>query len=105
MKTIRKYKIAVVQMNTGNDKEKNLSEACRYIDEAAAAGAVLVTFPEVMNLDGANVGEGGNAEPVPGYTTAILAAKAREHGVYIHSGSFHRLRARCHNQTLRGFNM
>ena len=88
MKTIRKYKIAVVQMDTGNDKGKNLTEACRYIDEAAAAGAVLVTFPEVMNLDGANVGEGGNAEPVPGYTTAILAAKAREHGIYIHSGSF-----------------
>ena len=88
MENKRKYKIAVVQMDTGNDKGKNLAQAERYIDEAAAAGAALVTFPEVMNLDGANVGEGGGAEPIPGYTTARLAAKAREHGIYIHSGSF-----------------
>ena len=88
MEKIRKYTIAVVQMDTGNDKGANLKAACRYIDEAAAAGVKLVTFPEVMNLDGENVGEGGGAESVPGYTTGILSAKAREHGIYIHSGSF-----------------
>jgi len=88
MEAMRKYKIAVVQMDTGNDKGKNLAAACAYIDEAAAAGARLVTFPEVMNLDGQNVGEGGGAEPVPGYTTERLAAKAREHGIWVHSGSF-----------------
>ena len=88
MESIRKYKIAVVQMDTGNDKGANLAAACRYIDEAAAAGARLVAFPEVMNLDGVNVGEGGAAETVPGYTTERLAAKAKEHGIYIHSGSF-----------------
>ena len=75
-------------MDTGNDKGANLKAACRYIDEAAAAGVKLVTFPEVMNLDGENVGEGGGAEPVPGYTTDLLSAKAKEHGIYIHSGSF-----------------
>ena len=88
MEAIRKYKIAVVQMDTGNDKGKNLAAACAYIDEAAAAGAKLVTFPEVMNLDGQNVGEGGGAETVPGYTTERLAAKAKEHGIWVHSGSF-----------------
>ena len=88
MESMRKYKIAVVQMDTGNDKPKNLAAAFGYVDEAAAAGAQLVTFPEVMNLDGQNVGEGGGAESVPGYTTGLLAAKAKEHGIYIHSGSF-----------------
>ena len=88
MEKTRKYSIAVVQMDTGNDKGANLKAACRYIDEAAAAGVKLVTFPEVMNLDGENVGEGGGAESVPGYTTALLSAKAKEHGIYIHSGSF-----------------
>ncbi len=88
MEITRKYSIAVVQMDTGNDKGANLKAACRYIDEAAAAGVKLVTFPEVMNLDGENVGEGGGAESVPGYTTSLLSAKAKEHGIYIHSGSF-----------------
>ena len=88
MEAMRKYRIAVVQMDTGNDKGKNLAAACAYIDEAAAAGAKLVTFPEVMNLDGQNVGEGGGAETVPGYTTERLAAKAKEHGIWVHSGSF-----------------
>ena len=88
MEKTRKYKIAVVQMDTGNDKGANLKAACRFIDEAAEAGVKLVTFPEVMNLDGENVGEGGGAESVPGYTTEILSAKAKEYGIYIHSGSF-----------------
>ena len=42
---------------------------------------------QVMNLIGKNVGEGGGRERIPGYTTEILCAKAREHGIYIHAGS------------------
>ena len=87
MEQLRRYTAAVVQMDSRNDKGENLKVACRYIDEAAARGAKLICFPEVMNLNGRNVGEGGGRETVPGYTTTILMAKAREHGVYIHGGS------------------
>lgn len=88
MESLRKYKVAVMQMDTQSDKGENLKTACRMIDEAAAEGAKLVSFPEVMNLVGENVGAGGAAETIPGYTTDLLAAKAREHGLYVHSGSF-----------------
>lgn len=88
MKSLRKYKVAVVQMDTQNDKGKNLETACRFIDEAVMNGAKLVSFPEVMNLVGDNVGEGGQAETIPGYTTEKLMAKAKQHGIFIHSGSF-----------------
>lgn len=84
---LRKYKVAVVQLNTQNDKGENLKNICAAIDEAAANGAKLVAFPEVMNVIGENVGEGGQAETVPGYTTEKLMAKAKEHGIYIHGGS------------------
>ena len=47
---IRKYQIGVVQMDTRDDKEANLKAACEFIDEAAAKGAKLVSFPEVMNV-------------------------------------------------------
>lgn len=50
-------------MDTQNNKEKNLEDACAWIDEAAASGAELVCFPEVMNLIGKNTGPGGGREP------------------------------------------
>lgn len=84
---MRKYMIALVQMDTQNDKGENLRYACDCIDEAAAHGVRLVCFPEVMNLIGRNVGEGGGKESVPGYTTEILCRKAKEHHLYIHGGS------------------
>ena len=59
MENLRKYKIAVVQMDSRNDKGANLKYACQCIDEAAANGAKLISFPEVMNLSGENVVEGG----------------------------------------------
>ena len=82
-----KYKIALVQMDTQNDKGKNMETALRYADEAAKEGALLVCFPEVMNLIGRNVGEGGGREPVPGYSTKLLMEKAKEKGIFIHGGS------------------
>ena len=88
MEKLRKYKIAVVQLDSQNNKGENLKTACRCIDEAAAEGVRLVSFPEMMNLSGENIGEGGGHETIPGYTTELLMAKAREHGIYIHSGSF-----------------
>lgn len=84
---IRKYMIAMIQMDTQNDKGENLRQACAWIDEAASRGAKLICFPEVMNLIGKNVGEGGGRERIPGYTTEILCRKAEEYGLYIHGGS------------------
>ena len=84
---MRKYPIGVIQLDSQNDKGKNLKQICAFIDEAAARGAKLVALPEVMNCIGDNVGEGGQAESIPGYSTEILAAKAREHGIFVHCGS------------------
>lgn len=89
---IRNYTLALVQMDTQNDKGENLKQVCSWIDEAAAHGAKVICFPEVMNLIGRNVGEGGGKEMIPGYTTDLLCRKAKEHGVYIHGGSISEMR-------------
>ena len=85
---MRKYKVAAVQLDTQNNKEHNIEEIRRFIRQAAEGGAVLAALPEDMNLIGRNVGEGGDEEDIPGYTTEILMKQAREYGIYIHSGSF-----------------
>lgn len=38
----RSYTIALMQMDTQNNKKENLDTACAWIDEAAARGARLV---------------------------------------------------------------
>lgn len=85
---IRKYTVAVIQMDSQNNKAANMEQAVSLIDEAATKGAKLVSLPEVMNFIGEMVSEEDYPESVPGYTTEILMQKAKEHGIYIHSGSF-----------------
>ena len=82
---IRKYQIGVIQMDTRDNYEENMEAACRFIDEAAAKGAKLVTFPEVFNYIGTEPRE---AEEIPnGPTITLMAKKAREHQIWIHCGS------------------
>ena len=81
---MRKFMVAAVQMDTQNDKEANWRQMAAFIDEAAAKGAQLVAFPEVVNI----LSEDPQyAEVIPGPTTELLAEKAREHQIWIHGGS------------------
>lgn len=91
MESMRKYKIAAVQMDSGNDKMENLRVAEEFLEEAAGHGAKLICFPEDMNLAGKGAGERRNAEKIPGLTTELLRKKAAEYGVYVQSGSFRKV--------------
>lgn len=82
---MRKYLMAVIQMDTRDNKDANLKAACDFIDEAASKGAKFVSFPEVFNV----IDEGQEApELVPeGRTISLMAEKARRHHLWIHYGS------------------
>ena len=80
-----KYKIALCQMDSQTDKEENLKAAKHMIAEAVANGASLVVFAENMNFMGKGLRY--QAEPVPGPTTDFLAEQARDHNIWIMSGS------------------
>lgn len=82
---MKKYFVAVCQMNSQNNKRQNLKDAENMICEASEKGADLVVFPENMNFMGK--GYRYQAEPIPGPTTDFLAALAKEHGIWILSGS------------------
>ena len=80
-----KFQVAICQMDSQNDKHQNLKDAENMIREASEKGADLVVFPENMNYMGK--GYRYQAEPIPGPTTDFLTALAKEHGVWILSGS------------------
>ncbi len=81
------FDIAVLQMNSGEDKAANIETALRLIDEAATTGARMVVLPEIWTYLGNEEGNRANAEFIPGPVTDALAQKARQHGIYVHGGS------------------
>lgn len=83
---MRKYTVAVCQMDSQNDKQENLRMAADMIAENAAKGAKIIAFPETMNFIGK--GYRGQAEMIPGETVDFLCGKAKEYGVWLVSGSF-----------------
>lgn len=81
---MKKFIVAAIQMDTQNDKQKNLYQMSQYIDEAAKKGAYLIVFPEVANTLQETLED---AESIPGETVNLLIQKAKEHQIWIHGGS------------------
>ena len=81
-------RVAVVQMNSGEDKAQNLATAERLLGEAAARGAELAVLPELFTYLGRRRLHHEVADAVPGPTSELLARLARRHTLRIVGGSF-----------------
>src|SRR5438132_7861877 len=84
---MERYLAAAVQMSSGADRAANLARAGALAREAAARGARLVVLPEVFAWRGPRDEEPAAAEPIPGPTTDMLAALARELRIHLCAGS------------------
>ena len=84
--------VAIIQMNSQDDKRANIAAALDLIDRAAATGARLVALPEVWPYLGPDDVSRDQAETIPGPITELLAQRARRHGIYIHGGSIYETR-------------
>jgi predicted amidohydrolase len=84
--------VAIIQMNSRDDKRANIATALDLIDRAAATGARLVALPEVWPYLGPDDVVRDQAETIPGPITDVLAQRARRHGIYIHGGSIYESR-------------
>ena len=82
------FDVAVLQMNSGSDKDANIEQALDLIDRAAARGARLAVLPEVWTYLGPDEGNRPTAESIPGPVSQLLADRARRHGMYVHGGSY-----------------
>ena len=68
-------KVAVVQMNSGEDKAQNLSTAERLLVEAAERGAELAVLPELFTYLGRRRGHREVADAVPGTTSELHSTR------------------------------
>jgi deaminated glutathione amidase len=96
-------RVAIVQMNSQDDKTANVSAAMAGIERAAREGARLVSLPEVWTYLGPSEGSAAAAETIPGPLTDQLAATARDLDLYLHAGSIYERvegEARIYNTTV-----
>jgi deaminated glutathione amidase len=81
-------RVAVCQVNSREDRGRNLAVARGMVERAAAAGADFAVLPEYVDYLGP-----GNGAPKPegldGEFATFFAETARELGIWLHAGSFH----------------
>jgi deaminated glutathione amidase len=78
---------AAVQLNSGEDKARNLEVAERLVRAAAADGAELVCLPEKWNLLGSAEALLAGAETLDGPSLTAARGWARELGIHLVAGS------------------
>ncbi len=99
-----KVKVGLVQMGCTADAQDNMSKAIKGIRDAAAQGAQIVCLQELFtSLYFCDVEDYENfklAEPIPGPSTDILSAVAKELGVVVIASLFEkRAQGLYHNTT------
>ena len=78
---------AAVQLNSTDDKQRNLATADRLTRAAAADGAELVVLPEKFNVLGTHAAYEAGAETLDGPTVGWARDAARELGIDLVAGS------------------
>jgi predicted amidohydrolase len=78
---------SAVQLNSNEDKNRNLAIAERLVREAAAGGAELVVLPEKFNVLGSPDQLAAGAEPLDGPTLAWARSLAAGLGLWLVAGS------------------
>lgn len=80
-------RVAVVQLNSTTNKERNLERAERLVADAARSGAELIALPEKWNLLGEPEALLEGAEELDGPTIEAVRGWARSLGVAVLAGS------------------
>jgi deaminated glutathione amidase len=78
---------SAVQLNSNEDKSRNVEIAERLVRRAGAEGAGLIVLPEKFNLMGSPEQLVAGAEPLDGPTLRWAGALAAELGVWLVAGS------------------
>jgi deaminated glutathione amidase len=80
-------RVALVQMNSRDEKSENLERAEMLVAQAAAWGSDLVVMPELWTYLGPRKRHPEVADPVPGETTEFLGRLAARYRFWLVGGS------------------
>src|SRR5262249_24625881 len=81
-------RVALVKMNSRDDKAENWERAEQLIAQAAAWGPDLVVLPELWTYLGPPKRYAEVAEPIPGETSELLGRLATRYRVWLIGGSY-----------------
>lgn len=82
-------RIALLQTNPGDDRDRNVEEAFGLIEAAASAGAGVVTLPEAFVYRARDMEKRwAAAETIPGPLSQRLSATAKRLGIHLLAGSY-----------------
>jgi predicted amidohydrolase len=81
-------RVALVQMNSQDDKALNLERGEAFVAQAATWGPDLVVLPELWTYLGPRKRHAEVAESIPGETSALLGRLAARYGFWIVGGSY-----------------
>src|SRR5688572_15444504 len=84
---MKRFLCAAVQLNSTDDRQRNLETALDLVDRAAARGAELVALPENVDYIGPQGVKVSLAEPVDGPSFGLFAEKAKAKGIWLLAGS------------------
>lgn len=82
-----KFDIALCQLLSGEDKDKNIKNAERLVRKAVKDGAHVVALPEIWNSPYDNACFRDYSEPEGGKTYSFLFGLAKDLGIYLIGGS------------------
>jgi predicted amidohydrolase len=92
------YKVGMGQILVeGGARAANLRRAVAMIGQAARKGCRIVVLPECLDCGWTYPGSARLAEPVPGASSGILAAAARDNRIYVAAGLTEKDGARIYN--------
>jgi predicted amidohydrolase len=80
---------AVVQLQVGDDVERNLTTATDLVHRAAADGADIVVLPEMVDFRGGREQVPAIKSDIPGPVSSRFADIARDLGIWLLAGSIH----------------
>ncbi len=98
-------KVAAIQLNVGEFKEKNISKALHFVKEAILSGSKAIFLPEVFNYRGPLNKSilGDVSEKIPGSSLVPFMELAKEHRVFIIAGSMYEKipkNTKCYNTSV-----
>ncbi len=97
-------KLGIVQTHADGDATTNMERTLALIDRAASRGANVVCLQELFLgpyfCQEEDHAEFDRAEPIPGPSTDVLGAKAKEHGIVIVASLFEKRAKGLYHNTL-----